>query len=140
MEPDPDLQFAQATLNLLRHVAMSAPVPVIQHLKNQLEARYQELLEPLHPGVDYLVRNCLEGEFELILPMVQGLLPVGSAPSIGALEEALGGASAAPAPSPKPAAPVQRTPGPFRSAGRAYVQFFQEQQKQDSPGDQEPSG
>lgn len=138
MEPDLDLQFAQATLNLLRHVAMSAPIPVIQHLKDQLEAKYQEVLEPLHPGVDYLVRNCLEGEFELILPMVQGLLPVGSAPSIGALEQALGGAPV-PAASQKPSPPVQRTPGPFRSAGRAYVDFFQ-QQKQESPGDQEPSG
>lgn len=137
MDEDLDMQFGQATLNLLRHVAMSAPIPVIQYLKDQLEARYQQLVEPLHPGVDFLVRNCLEGEFEILMPMVQGLLPVGSAPSVEAIEQALSDVPEAKTPPPQK---VVRTPGPFRSAGRAYVDFFQQQNKQESPRDQEPSG
>jgi hypothetical protein len=118
---DADTQFAQATLNLLRHVTMSAPLPVIQALKDQLEERYQQLLEPLNPGVDFLVRGCLEGEFESILPMVQGMLHVGAAPSTQAIEENF---AASP-----PTVELKRPPqsiSQFKGAGKAYRNFFRQ--------------
>ncbi|MBT9583533.1 hypothetical protein IV102_09285 [bacterium] len=117
---DPDTQFAQATLNLLRHVTMSAPVPVIQALKDQLEERYQQLLEPLHPGVDFLVRASLEGEFEAVLPMVQGMLHMGAAPSTQAIEESF--ASSPPAIQLK--RPATQSISQFKGAGKAYRNFF----------------
>jgi len=117
---DPDTQFAQATLNLLRHVTMSAPVPVIQTLKDQLEERYQQLLEPLNPGVDFLVRASLEGEFEAILPMVQGMLHMGAAPSTQAIEESF----AASPPAIQLKRPAAQSISQFKGAGKAYRNFF----------------
>lgn len=119
---DPDTQFAQATLNLLRHVAMSAPIPVIQLLKDQLEERYQQLVEPLHPGVDFLVRASLEGEFEAIMPMVEGMLQMGTAPpSVKAIEENF---AAAPPTVELKRSPQAQTISQFKGAGKAYRNFF----------------
>lgn len=118
---DIDTQFAQATLNLLRHVAMSAPLPVIQTLKDQLERRYSEILEPLHPGVDFLVRASLEGEFEAVMPMVQGMLTVGGGPpSVQAIEESF----AASPPAVELKRPPQNSISQFRGAGKAYRDVF----------------
>ncbi|MBS2039906.1 hypothetical protein JST97_33280 [bacterium] len=118
---DLDTQFAQATLNLLRHVAMSAPIPVIQTLKDQLEKRYSELVEPLHPGVDFLVRASLEGEFEAVMPLVSGMLSVGGGPpSVQAIEENF----AASPPAVELKRPPQGTVSQFRGAGRAYRDVF----------------
>ena len=118
---DIDTQFAQVTLNLLRHVAMSAPLPVIQTLKDQLEKRYCELLEPLHPGVDYLVRASVEGEFEAVMPTVQGMLVVGAGPpSVQALEASF----AASPPAVELKRPPQHTISQFRGAGKAYRDVF----------------
>ena len=117
---DLDTQYAQATLNLLRHVTMAAPLPVIQALKDQLEERYQQLVEPLNPGVDFLVRACLEGEFEAILPMVQGMLQMGAAPSTQAIEESF----AASPPAIELKRPAPQTISQFKGAGKAYRDFF----------------
>lgn len=124
---DLNVQFAQATLNLLRHVVMSAPLPVIQALKDQLEERYQQLVEPLNPGVDFLVRASLEGEFEAILPMVEGMLQMGAAPSsqsVQALEESF---AASPPPVELKRQPAQ-TISQYKGAGRAYRDFFRNSQ------------
>ena len=124
MQNELDLQFAQATFNLLRHVVMSAPIPVIQALKDQLEVKYEQLVEPLHPGVDFLVRSCLEGEFEAILPMVGGLLQTGSAPNLEMLEQSL--ASLPPSKSSHPA--PSGAPNAFRGPGRGgYRDYFRNQ-------------
>ncbi len=125
MSGELDMQFAQATFNLLRHVVMSAPIPVIQALKDQLEAKYEQLVEPLHPGVDFLVRSCLEGEFEVILPMVEGLLQTGSAPNLEMLEQSL----ASLPPSTKSSHPAPSgAPNAFRPPGRGgYRDFFRNQ-------------
>lgn len=123
MEENTDTQMAQATLNLLRHVAMSAPLPVIQALKDQLEQRYSQLIEPLHPGVEFLVKSTLEGDFETILPMVQGLLQTGSSANpVQAIQETL---AQAPAISTSSPAPMGSSPALFRGAGKAYKNFFQ---------------
>jgi len=127
VEPDLDTQLAQATLNLLRHVAMSAPLPVIQSLKDQLEARYQNVIEPIHPGVEFLIQATLDGDFETVLPMVSGLIQVGAAPpTVQALEQSLG---TVPPPLPRtPEAPRGSSPALFRGAGKAYRNFFQPNQ------------
>lgn len=127
---DPDLQFAQATLNLLRHVAMSAPIPVIQALKEQLEKRYQQCVHPLHPGVDFLVQATLEGDFESVLPLVDGLLQAGAGPSISAIEQTLNTAVTQRASS-MPGSPAASLPKsmhltPGRGSGRAYREFFRQ--------------
>ena len=120
------MQFAQATLNLLRHVALSAPLPVIVALKEQLEQRYQECLEPLHPGVEFLVKATLEGDFESVLPLVEGLLQTGGAPSLGAIEQTLGhlpqAASQGEAQNPPP-----HPRAPNRRAGKGYRDYFASQ-------------
>ena len=122
---DIDTQFAQATLNLLRHVAMAAPIPVIQTLKDQLESRYQELIEPLNPGVDFLVRASLEGEFEAVMPLVQGMLTVGAGPpSVKAIEESF----AASSPAIELKRPPQQSISQFKRTGKAYTDFFRNSQ------------
>ena len=124
---DSSTQFAQATLNLLRHVAMSAPVPVIVALKEQLELRYQQCLEPLHPGVDFLVKATLEGDFESVLPMVEGLLQSGVTPSVAALEQSLSDFSQTQKEPRVPHNPAAHPRSPMKGAAKGYRDYFASQ-------------